>query len=275
MQFHDHVTRLWPRCRQVELEGENLACDVDWDRRYDLADKRPQLHLRFLNLKTDVELMEFTRAWGPLWCPSGATQVIVPRARCWALQKWLKAGLNLARNARFDDAARLAAAILEFVAADDENWCQDPFAQAGGWEGGWAAAGLRHLDPEHRHPKDWVPGAPVSVLRKAATECPMSTLEFSLQTAWQDRRLHFSWKPTPPPNLSEAIKWEAWSSLTGTKPITICAECQTAFLPDSAHPRKFCSYPCAHRVAMRMWRKNNPEGPARRKRGKHAKAKKA
>jgi hypothetical protein len=273
MQYHDHVTTYWPRCSSVQLHGEDLAYTVDWGRKYDLADKRAQLHVRFLNLKTDQDLMGFMHAWGPLWQTKPA-QIITPRSQYWAFQKRLKAGVELARNARFDDVAGLKAAILNCVAADDEYCEQSPAGKPS--EGGITAIFLsasctRNLD---WHPKEWIPHAALSVLRKAATECLSGRFGFLLRAEWKDGRLHYSWN-SEVPTLAQAIELELWNSLTGVRPITICDECRTAFLPASAHPRKFCGYKCAHRVAMRMWRKDNAQGQAKRKRGKHAKAKKA
>ena len=130
MQHNDHVTTRWHRCSRVGLQGENLVYAVDWQRSYDLADNRPQLHVRFLNLKTDQDLVGFVRAWGPLWreisTHRGETEISVARSRCWAFQKRLKAALRLAQRARFDDAASLKAPILEYVAADDECHEQGP-----------------------------------------------------------------------------------------------------------------------------------------------------
>ena len=275
MQDYDHVTTPWHRCSSVGLQGENLVYTVDWQRSYDLADNRPQLHVRFLNLKTDRDLVGFVRAWGPLWqeVPTnrGETEISVVRSPYWAFQKRLKAGLGLVQNARFGDGAGLKAAILEYVAADDEYHEQSHARKPG--EAGMTAEMLSvlHTGNFDRHPKEWIPDAPLSLLRRVATECVGGSQSFMLHAAWKDGRLDHSWEPAHS-TLGQAIELNLWNSLTGVRPVTICDECRTVFLPDSAHPRKFCSHRCAHRVAMRMWRKNNTKGQPKRKRGKHAKA---
>ena len=247
-------------------------CDLDWGHKYDLADKRAQLHVRFLNLKNDEDLMRFIGAWGPLWQTTPA-QVVTPRAYLWAFQKRLKAGLGLVQSARFNDATSLTGAILAYVAADDEEYVQGPLRQPGGWSTTAINVSMLHEVGGLRHPKEWIPNAPLRVLRKVATECFSGKLSFNLRGAWEGGRLRHTWTPALY-TLAQAIELELWNSLTGVRPVTICDECRTAFSPDSAHSRKFCSYKCAHRVAMRLWRKN-ADGQPGRKRGKHAKAKKA
>jgi hypothetical protein len=272
MKYHDHVTMFWPRCSHVERRGENLVCDLDWEHKYDLADKRAQLHVRFLNLKTDEELMRFIGAWGPLWQAMPA-QVVTPRANHWAFQKRLKAGLGLVHDARFNDAASLKRAILEYVSADDDEGELGPAGKPGEWGATALHLSMLYTGNIHRHPKDWIPNAPLRVLRRVATNCLYGNLSFDLHGTWEGGRLRHAWTPALY-TLAQAIELELWNSLTGVRPVTICDECRTAFSPDSAHLRKFCSYKCAHRVAMRLWRKN-ADGQPGRKRGKYAKAKKA
>jgi len=256
---------------------------VDWERKYDLTDlpKRAQLHVRFLNLKTDEDLIGFMRAWGPLWQTLPA-QIVTPCLQYWAFQKRLKAALELARNAPFSDAAGLKAAILEYVAADDDYHQQGPIGKPG--EAGLTAFNLgllyapQHLrlrNPENvPHPKEWIPNASLSALREVAADCLRGGFDFGLRAAWKGGRLHYAWKPAVS-TLAGAIELSLWNSLTGERPVGLCDECGIAFLPESAHAKKFCSYGCAHRVAMRAWRKRNPEGQHERKGRKHAKAKKA
>lgn len=287
MQSHDHVTTYWPRCSTVRLQGNHLIYAVDWKHSYDLADNRAQLHIRFLNLKTDQDLVGFVRTWGPLWqvtlTNTGEKEMSVVRSTCWAFQRKLKAELGLAQNGRFNDAAGLKAAILEYVAADDECYQQGPIGKPG--EAGSAAfflsllysrcTGIDVSRPKVPHPKEWIPKAPLSVLRSVAAHCLPGSFSFALHAAWKGGRLHYSWKPDEFLNLEQAIEMELFNDLIGVRPVTICDECRTVFLPESAHLRKFCSRRCAHRVAMRMWRKKNTEGQHKRKRGKDAKAKKA
>lgn len=275
MQRYDHVTHDqrpgFPRCSWVELQGEWLAYVLDEDRRYD--PHRAQCHVRFLNLRTDEDLVGFTRVWGPLltedvWRRGNEFGGKTRRSLCWAFQAALTAQLELVQSFRSHDRKALEAGLLKYVTAAD----------------GWSSTiTLRKVTPKatelsrlytghDRNPHDWIPQANISRLREVAAWClGYFSLDFRLSATWQDGKPQMAWEPYIA-TLSQAIQWEVWNSLTGARPLTICEECRTVFAPDSAHPRKFCSYPCAHRVAMRMWRKDNAQGQPKRKRGKYAKA---
>lgn len=272
MEIHDHVTDAvyWPRCSRVELRGENLVYTVDWKRKYDLADKPSQLHVQFLKLNTDEELMEFMRNWGPLWQTTPA-KITVRSSGYWAFQGRLKAGLELAQNAHKNDVGGLRGAILSYLEADKECFKE---SQGRSDELTFTESHLSLVATgNEQQPKEWVPKAQLSVLQRAATDCLIGTLKFKLHSEWEGRRLRFSWKSYPLA-LAEAIETELWNSLTGNKPVTLCNECQVAFLPESAHPQKYCSYDCAHRKAVRSWRRKQHSASGKPKRGKHAKAKK-
>ena len=274
MQANDHVTHDqregFPRCSWVELQGEWLEYVLDVDRKYD--PHHAQCHVRFLNLRTDDDLVGFTRVWGPLmtedvWRRGNEFGGKTRRSLYWAFQAALKAQLELDQGFRFRDKEGLETALLKYITAAD----------------GWASTSARRkvapkarelsrlYTGQDRNPQDWIPKANISRLREVAAWClGYFSLEFRLSATWQDGKPQIAWEPYIP-TLAQAIQWEVWNSLTGARPLTICEECRTVFAPDSAHPRKFCSYPCAHRVAIRLWRKRKAKGESKRKRVKHAK----
>jgi hypothetical protein len=274
MQYHNHVTLNWPRCSSVEERGEYLACALDWGRKYSLLDNRAQLHVRFLNVKTDEDLLQFVRAWGPLWLArpgeedSEGQHGNWPRSWYWAFQSKLTAETGLFQSLKCGDKASLKDALLEYVAAKDGfSNTTIPF-----YKSTFTASTLSQLfagNPDAK-PEEWIPAVDIPCLREAAAWC-IGTFhcDFALRPTWEQTKLQLKWKPFIL-SLGDAIELELWNSFASARPVTICEECGTAFQPESAHQRKFCSYTCAHRVAMRMWRKN-----PKRKRGKHAKAKKA
>jgi hypothetical protein len=274
MEYHDHVTSHWPRCSSVELQGEYLVCVLDSERRYDLADNRAQRHVRFLNLKTDEDLVGFVRAWGPLWLggsdqePNGK----IPRSWCWAFQAKLIAEVGLVQSFKSRDKAALKDALSKYVAAKD-GWRDAKVPRTTAFTESVYSRLITSDDGVQS--EEWIPKAGLSALREAAAKC-VSTfgLDFTLRAMWTDGKPQLEWKPRIQ-TLADAIQWQLWNSFTGARPLTICEECQRAFLPDDAHARKFCSHKCGHRVAMRMWRKNNAKGQPKRKWGKHAKTKKA
>jgi hypothetical protein len=278
MESHDHVTHDqregFPRCSWVELQGEWLSFVLDVDRRYD--PHRAECHLRFLNLRTDENLVRFTRLWGPLMTEDvwRRGNEFGGKTRCslyWAFQAALTAQLELVQSFRFRNKEGLETALLKYITAAD-GWSSTITLR----KVASTARELSRLYTGHDcNPQDWIPKANISRLREVAAWClGYFSLEFRLSATWQAGKPQMAWEPYTP-TLAQAIQWEVWNSLTGARPVTICEECRTVFAPDSAHPRKFCSYPCAHRVAMRMSRKNNAESQPPRKKVTHAKAKKA
>jgi len=281
MQRNDHVTNDFPngrpRCSWVELEGDYLVYVLDTERKYDPLDTRPQLHLRFLSLKTDEELVGFTRAWGPLmptdvWRRGNEFGGKTHRSWYWTFQAALKAELELVQSFRSDDEEKLKAALLKHIAAEDGYL--STITSRTNSRTARELSRVFALNPD-RNPQEWVPIAKMSRLREvAAWSIGEFFLTFALSATWRRGKPEIAWEPYIV-TLEDAIRWHFWSSLTGQRPLTMCEECQTVFQPDSAHPRKFCSYLCAHRVAMRMWRKKKPQEQGKRKRGKHAQTKKA
>src|ERR1700678_3503673 len=62
----------WIRGRRVEIQGENLYCELAWDRPYNLVDSYPKdPHIQFLNCENDTHIQRFVRAWGPLYLKHG------------------------------------------------------------------------------------------------------------------------------------------------------------------------------------------------------------
>jgi hypothetical protein len=65
-------------------------------------------------------------------------------------------------------------------------------------------------------------------------------------------------------DLETALEWMIWNSYWMKRPQMFCQECQSAFRPESAHPRKYCNSECAHRATDRAWRRKKR---AREKKG--------
>jgi Family of unknown function (DUF6076) len=271
MEYHNYVTRSWPRCSQVELQGEDLICKVDRQRSYDFTDERPQLPVRFMNLKTDDELKAFVTTWGPLWLGPEESFVRSPRAAYWAFQVKLRAETMLLRSLQCGDKASLQTALVNYIQAEDAFWGISH-------EGVGLTKSLASLavfgmgSPVDI--KDRIPKAALSELREwAAIFVGFYSVTYAPHVTWNRWKIQITWIPSLI-SLADAIEWGLWKSLTGTRAITACEECGTFFLPESAHRMKFCTYKCAHRVAVRMWRKHREEKSGTNGR-KHAKAKKA
>jgi CGNR zinc finger protein len=277
MQRHNHVT-LWnqhnyPQCKSVEVKGTRLRCLLDSQRAYDMTMAyRYRPHVDFLNLKTDRDLAGFVRRWGPLWVPfnSPVSEVVHDKREYWAIQRQLKALLNLSGALNSKDAPALGAAILEYVNVHDKK--ESPAIKRKPRRWGFPALSLslvhtlshKHdffandtaLERALKHPREWVPKIPLSELRSVAAQCIESSLAATsqLSVTWRNGRAEVGWKPDAL-NLQDALRWMLWHDLAGSRPLASCLGCGTAFLPDSEHARKFCSPECAHRVAVREWRK--------------------
>jgi len=49
-------------------------------------------------------------------------------------------------------------------------------------------------------------------------------------------------------SLRDALEWMVWQDEYRRSPIQFCQECNGVFRTTSAHPRKYCSPVCGHRV---------------------------
>jgi len=266
MQLQHHVNP-WHRCEAVALCPGNLVCALDGTSTYDLVesyDERP--HLEFLNVKNDLDLAVFVRSWGPLWSiRDGPTAVIAVRPY-WLFHQWLKALVHLINEFRSGrDLAGLRKSLIRYALAADER--------------SRALLGVEGFDLQLLRiqffsfvscdPDRWFCDAGMSVLREAASFCVSGSLKVV-------SGLQATWKPTPPrigwrsevENLEDAIKWMVWHDIAGRRPLTFCHECGNAFIPESAHMRKYCGYECSHRVAAREWRRRDLRKNKERRRTK-------
>lgn len=85
----------WPRGRNVTIVDGYVHCPVDLGDQYDLVKsmRRYSAHAKFLKWKTNEDLRNFVRAWGPLEIVRGASVFPVEAYR--AFQRRLKAVANL------------------------------------------------------------------------------------------------------------------------------------------------------------------------------------
>jgi hypothetical protein len=242
---------------------------LDWKRKYDLTGSfgyRTQPHIEFLNVKSDDDLTSFVRRRGPLW---GAyrkgheeTKVVGGKSRYWAFHRSLKAKLHLAAAFRSGQKSELADAILECMAADDERRELASNRSSEDWEEtGLEALAFSLWERHNRKPelglKEWIRDeASVPHLQCMAGWC---VERFSVSQAPRTacRRGHGEipdWR-LQVSTLAEATELMFRQSTVGRRPLTFCIECGRAFLPESAHARRYCETPCARRAVVRAWRK--------------------
>jgi hypothetical protein len=190
------------------------------------------------------------------------------KQRYWNSHRTVKARMNLIQAFKSRSEPALRDVILEFVAADDEESQLLNTGSAGVLA---FTLSLLYLSRPDVHPRLWIPRADFSVLRDVASGCIGAgfSVSSSLVAHWAHGHVEIGWKPNVE-TLAQAIEWMWWHDIAGRQPLTSCQGCGAVFLPQSAHIREFCSYACAHRIAVRNWRKRSKQ-----KRGKYAKAKKA
>ena len=228
-------------------------------------------HLQLLNCRSDESIVRFTRAWGPLYLrttggPDDGWQMgqlrrplTVYRA---AIRRFCGVkGILEAASGIGDERDTLA----EFLAADEEDFKLSALYKPG-------------AEPHHQFSLKlwlkigsnifgWVRTAPISEIRSALKYC----VEAEVTMPWTGgvRVMPHKGRTRVVPSyrlhsLKEALDWMLWFDEWNTNPPTACPACHTVFRPPSLHKKKYCSYNCAHRIAMQKYRE--------RKRGsKHTK----
>jgi hypothetical protein len=251
------------------------VCTLACENKYDLTTAYPYSpHVEFLNLKTDNDLKGFVKWWGPLTLSGkpGDPESSGDKRDYWNFQGELRALYDLTKAFRSQRKTALQNAILEFVAADDKVAVAIA-APVPGYVASSLSARFLPADLRECHPRDWVPHCDMAGLRRVAKWCiEDSSVTLRLAATWKPGPPKIGWKPDVE-TLQDAIRWMFWQDSAGGRQLMFCQDCQTAFLPESAHARKFCSQACAHRSAVReSWKRSRNKAM---KRGKHAQAKKA
>lgn len=274
----------WPRCKGIELIGDSMICELDWEHAYlltEAAERKP--HLEFLNLHTDMELANFHRAWGPLF----ARKSLVNMGLCWTYRRKLRAEIELVAAFRAGNRRHLSKTLLELVAAYDAHTRQP--ARCGGALEQFTVAlmgitGSLELDISNlffrggstQKLEESIPQLDMQRLSKIAEWVMGVTLSVTSRVGAvrQDGITQVGWVPSVI-TLAGLIHWCMWHSLVGRRALTFCKNCGDAFYPDSGHKTKFCQDVCAKRWTAREWARRKRRKDKLRTRGKHAKTKEA
>ena len=123
VQHHINPEQRWPRCQAVTLNDGILHCSLALQQTYVLTEAyRHDLHIRFANTKTDHDLTEFIRLWGPLDLSEGqklSAAASFPLSNFRTFQRWLRAVLDLLAAFKSGEGERTA--LQEFLEADYEK----------------------------------------------------------------------------------------------------------------------------------------------------------
>lgn len=250
------------RCRSAEIQDESLVCEVDWSRTYELEKVYPKdPHLQFLNCTTAEDLRRFTRAWGPLYLrttggPDDEWQTGRVRrsvAECLAAIRRFRGVKGILEAAKGNGDERTA--LSEFLAADEEDFQLSALYKPGD-------------PPNHQFFLklwlridgkifDWIQTASIAQVRLALKHC----VEAEITIPWTGgvRVVPYKGRTKVVPSyrlstLRDALSWMVWFDEWNTNPPTVCPACHTVFRPPSLHKMKYCSYRCAHRIAVQKYR---------------------
>jgi hypothetical protein len=227
------------------------------DRAYDLVRAyRYDPHLRLIHCVTDEQLASFVRAWGPLsfsvdeWNRRSCS---APLSSYWIFQRWLKGFVNLL--SAFKHSADEREALQEFISAEIDEWRNSILASSGSEP--VSALGLRSQFGIEGDISTWLNGSTLSTTR--------SVIQFVIESmpvaVWPHLMcVRRSGKPAVEArwnvqSLETALRWMVWYDEFTQHPLVCCQACRKVFRAETAHPRKYCTYECAHRVAAREWQR--------------------
>ena len=249
------------RCRSVEIRNENLVCELDLSRTYDLEGAYPKdVHIQFLNCSTDDDFLRFSRAWGPLYLRTGGLEdelqkglVIRPVGEYRATARRFRGVKGILEAAKGNGDEREA--LREFLSADEEEFKFSPLCKPN--EPPYHQFSLKLWHRIEGSIFDWIQTGPILGIRNALKYC----VEVEVTVPWTGgvRVIPYRGRTKVVPSyrlatLQDAVRWMMWFDEWNTNPPMACPACHTVFRPTSRN-KKYCTYNCAHRIAMQNYRR--------------------
>jgi len=250
---------IWPRGRNVQIEGPWLKCELDSERKYSLMkvySRKP--HVAFINVKSERELITFVQTWGPLSIPAGSPQQTswMQTQWYWNFQRDLRVTAGLLRA--FCQREGEEKALAEYLAVKKE---QNRSTETPSTEEIYLATfsqQLAGLSDSVALVPEWNAKTDVSSRHRAIADLieKAFTSTARMHADWKERtpRIEALWELN---NLEDALTWMVFQDAIHDRLPQICPECQEVFRPSYRHKMKFCSFECAHRVAARNWRRRD------------------
>jgi hypothetical protein len=246
-------TGFWPRGAEVSISDGKIRCALAFHSQYDLVKSRSYSpHIKFLNARTDQELLNFVRTWGPLYIVHGAPDMelergisVRPVSEYRAFQRLLRALVNLLLSCgegRLDGRK----CLVEFLAAENElcgfstQTGEPPMNSS-----------LRRAFCRGMNPSEWIAQSSESQVRNAVAfvlqvECS-AIVRLSVEHDGKQFQIEPKWQIC---TLQEALRWIVWNERVAS-----CQECGEIFAVTS-YRWKYHSEECAHRATDRAWRAN-------------------
>jgi hypothetical protein len=247
MQYQQRTNALsvdWRSCQSVTLQDGVLHCLLEPQKAYDLAEAyEDNLHVRFANANSERELIDFIRAWGPLYSnswqapPSGAVSLRLDLCRAYQNQMKVLIGALTAFKWKKGEREALEKVIEAESAFGSE--ALPPFVTVFQIEGDVL---------------EWVKKARLAKIRSAIRWFvnTIMTVQFPLRFDLRHKggrpQVLAGWNFL---DLKEALLWMVWFDEFTKHPVICCEDCRTVFRGETARARKYCSAECGHRVTAR------------------------
>jgi hypothetical protein len=216
------------------------------------------LHILFANANSDQKLVDFIRAWGPLYIPLEKVPpdgvISLPLSFCRAFQQEIKS--LVAALTAFKRGTGEREALERLIDADNAVLSASNQDEELSWEG-WSKT--KFMVNELGISGDvlaWSKRAPLREVRTAMDFLVRYALPVScsikLLHRGRGRRVEAGWDL---PSMKDAMLWMVWYDEFTKHPLICCQECRTIFRGETAHVRKYCPGPCAHRATAREWQR--------------------
>jgi hypothetical protein len=271
-QVKEDRRSFWRPARDAWVDDDFLWCELDSTHAYELMQAYSRApHVRFLNAKSDDDLLDFVVTWGPLAIPESApvgksrlsirdyrlfqTELRATNGLLLALQEGKGEGQALTQFLTLAEERQQALSLgaahmpsttilnLQMILQDDP--LVQPLAR-------------RYVDKNTESTRilasrlGWIASASVVALRQAIAhlinkECQLTARLYSnvhsgtVSVQWE---LH---------TLEDALVWMVYQSALDTRLPQTCPECRKVFQSETRHAKKFCSPKCAHCCAARRW----------------------
>jgi hypothetical protein len=237
-----------------EVPGNQLRCVLEMQNCYDIENAySASVHVAFLRVRTDEDLIKFTKRWGPLHVfKQDRQEIILPVAWFWSRQRTLSAFISLIDAIKSRE--REKDALIEYAnAKSEDDKLRLPYV---GGES-FSASFRRFFPVSESDISGSIRNAELNSVRQAAiSEIQIISIPckacFEVLVARKPEVIA-RWKID---TLEDALQWMVWRDFARGQPVSYCRECGSAFIPESKHPRKYCSPDCGHKVAARKWAKD-------------------
>jgi hypothetical protein len=260
----------WCPAREAWIDNDFLWCELDPRHTYELMQRYAAApHVEFFNAKSDDDLLEFVRTWGPLAIPDGSPvgKSILSIREYRLFQKKLKATSGLLHA--LQKGIGEGQALREFLILAEQR--QQAISLGTVNTPSTTSLNLQMIlqdDPLVRPLRrryvnktnestrilasllEWIATSSVATLRKAIAdlinkECQLTARFYSSS---QSGTISLLWDLY---TLEDALVWMVYQGAVEMCLPQSCPECQKVFKSGTRHAKKFCSYKCAHRCASR------------------------